>query len=108
MERQGSTAPRQPDAQPSLLRRCALGIWLGGIALMGVVEFRHGVTGDPQFPTVMQVENQKPASDASDAEALQAKGKTASGKTRQQAGRLAGARRITDLSNIDKVRRFSQ
>lgn len=26
---------------PSLLRRCALGIWLCGIALMGVVEFRR-------------------------------------------------------------------
>ncbi|MGN7725898.1 hypothetical protein ACTJIL_08810 [Luteimonas sp. 22616] len=28
-------------APPSLLRRCALGIWLCGIALLGVVEFRR-------------------------------------------------------------------
>jgi len=41
MEPRGTGTPRQPDAQPSLLRRCALGIWLGGIALMGVVEFRR-------------------------------------------------------------------
>lgn len=41
MERQGARTPQQPDVQPSLLRRCALGIWLGGIALMGVVEFRR-------------------------------------------------------------------
>lgn len=27
--------------RPSLLRRCALGIWLCGIALIGVVEFRR-------------------------------------------------------------------
>jgi hypothetical protein len=37
--------PRHDDARrarpPSLLRRCALGIWLCGIALMGVVEFRR-------------------------------------------------------------------
>jgi hypothetical protein len=41
MEDQGTGTSRQPDAQPSLLRRCALGIWLCGIALMGVVEFRR-------------------------------------------------------------------
>lgn len=75
---------------------------------MGVVEFRPGVTGDPQFPTVMQVEHQKPDMHSGAADALQARnnGKTATGKTRKQAGGLAGAHRITDLSNIDKVRRF--
>jgi hypothetical protein len=32
---------------PSVIRRCALGIWLCGIALMGMVEFhRHALTGD--------------------------------------------------------------
>jgi len=32
---------------PSLIRRCALGIWLCGIALLGVVEFRrHALAGD--------------------------------------------------------------
>jgi hypothetical protein len=41
MERQGTDGPRQPDAQPSLLRRCALGIWLCGIAVLGMVEFRR-------------------------------------------------------------------
>jgi len=30
-------APRPP----SLIRRCAIGIWLCGIALLGVVEFRR-------------------------------------------------------------------
>lgn len=30
-----------PPRSPSLIRRCALGIWLCGIALMGVVEFRR-------------------------------------------------------------------
>ncbi len=32
---------------PSLIRRCAIGIWLCGIALLGVVEFRrHALAGD--------------------------------------------------------------
>lgn len=31
----------KPVTRPSLLRRCALGIWLCGIALIGVVEFRR-------------------------------------------------------------------
>ena len=40
------TAPEPPRAQPSLLRRCALGIWLCGIALIGLVEFRrHSLAG---------------------------------------------------------------
>lgn len=30
-----------PGTRPSLLRRCALGIWLCGIALIGVVEFHR-------------------------------------------------------------------
>lgn len=39
-------APVAPRA-PSLVRRCALGIWLCGIALLGVVEFRrHALAGD--------------------------------------------------------------
>ena len=47
MEQQGTDDPRQPDAQPSLLRRCALGIWLCGIALLGMVEFhRAAFAGD--------------------------------------------------------------
>ena len=47
MEQPGIGSPQQPDAQPSLLRRCALGIWLCGIALLGVVEFRRAaVVGD--------------------------------------------------------------
>ncbi len=47
MERQGTDGPRQPDAQPSLLRRCALGIWLCGIAVLGLVEcHRAAFAGD--------------------------------------------------------------
>lgn len=47
MERQGTEGPLQPDARPSLLRRCALGLWLCGIALLGVVEFhRAAFAGD--------------------------------------------------------------
>ncbi|MDN5781596.1 MAG: hypothetical protein L0H23_06170 [Luteimonas sp.] len=41
--RRDPVAPRAP----SLIRRCALGIWLCGIALMGVVEFRrHALVDD--------------------------------------------------------------
>lgn len=35
--RNNAAAPRAP----SLIRRCALGIWLCGIALLGMVEFRR-------------------------------------------------------------------
>ena len=36
-----------PPRPPSLLRRCALGIWLCGIALIGVMEFRRAaLVGD--------------------------------------------------------------
>ncbi|MGV8930969.1 MAG: hypothetical protein ACOH1R_02470 [Luteimonas sp.] len=39
--------PVRPPQPPSLLRRCALGIWLCGIALIGVMEFRRAaLTGD--------------------------------------------------------------
>lgn len=37
---------RKSGKQPSLLRRCALGIWLCGIALIGVVEFRRYAFAD--------------------------------------------------------------
>lgn len=36
-----SGRPPVPVPPPSLLRRCALGIWLCGIALIGGVEFRR-------------------------------------------------------------------
>jgi hypothetical protein len=40
--RNGPVAPRAP----SLIRRCAIGIWLCGIALLGMVEFRrHALAG---------------------------------------------------------------
>src|SRR5690606_26192133 len=36
-----------PPRPPSLLRRCALGIWLCGIAVLGAVEFRrYAFAGD--------------------------------------------------------------
>ena len=34
---------------PSLLRRCALGIWLCGIALLGAVEFRRHAWASGEF-----------------------------------------------------------
>lgn len=34
-------AEGQSGMRPSLLRRCALGLWLCGIALVGVIEFRR-------------------------------------------------------------------
>jgi hypothetical protein len=42
-ERRPGKAGNDPATQraPSLIRRCALGIWLCGIALLGVVEFRR-------------------------------------------------------------------
>ncbi|HVI57453.1 MAG TPA: hypothetical protein VM619_01070 [Luteimonas sp.] len=47
MGRPGRQHDGTPPARPSLLRRCALGIWLCGIALMGVVEFRRAaLAGD--------------------------------------------------------------
>ena len=43
-EARNDAAARQ---EPSLIRRCAIGIWLCGIALLGVVEFRrHALAGD--------------------------------------------------------------
>ena len=43
MSKRSADEASQPatPAPPSLLRRCALGIWLCGIALLGVVEFRR-------------------------------------------------------------------
>lgn len=38
--------PRPGPGAPSLIRRCALGIWLCGIALLGVVEFRRHALAD--------------------------------------------------------------
>ncbi len=42
---------RDPAARPapSLIRRCALGIWLCGIALLGVVEFRRYALAGGEF-----------------------------------------------------------
>lgn len=43
----GDAGNRTASRGPSVIRRCALGIWLCGIALMGMVEFRrHALTGD--------------------------------------------------------------
>ena len=40
--------PVAPPA-PSLLRRCAIGIWLCGIALLGLVEFRRYALASGEF-----------------------------------------------------------
>ena len=42
-------AAPEPRAQPSLLRRCAIGIWLCGIALIGMVEFRRYSLASGEF-----------------------------------------------------------
>jgi hypothetical protein len=52
MERDQGDGPQRPPTSVSLLRRCALGIWLCGIALMGVVEFRRAAfAGDAMAMT---------------------------------------------------------
>ena len=38
-----------PPRAPSLVRRCAIGIWLCGIALLGAVEFRRYAMAGGEF-----------------------------------------------------------
>jgi hypothetical protein len=42
------------DPSPGLLRRCALGLWLCGIAALGAMEFVRAAFGDGAFvPTLV-------------------------------------------------------
>jgi len=42
------------DPAPGLLRRCALGLWFGGIAALGGIEFHRAACGNDGFaPTAV-------------------------------------------------------